>query len=590
MNNTLQNGYKNRLGIVVGDGNIGRLLPFCAALSHTFNVTILALDSHLPPWFQTSLNVKLYPSVPEMPGYMRELEHDVASLDGIIAIEPSRLATFQAVRLARKYGIPCLTLSLELEPFFYNSFANIHAITQDNLVNSDLLIAVTQRVERALICQNVPRTKVLCIDPWVDINVFKIDPQKRRKFRSYVGLEPDDRVILYHADLESPETATQILKCLRILVTAHSKDCENLRLIIVGEGPAARDLKYLSSDLKLGKRVLFLEQQALPFLPDLLNACDLQIFGRWKSTSKAQTVPFEVLESMTAGVIPIVPVGTAADDLIGGQVRFQVEDCVAHILAEKIFTIVTQDAWLALQTAVLGIGQRYLRADWVDGLSKIISDSIVRKRPEDARREYVEEFMRSVDTLPRKGREQEILSSVENFLASHQPEDKIKSNLTRIKGDAYYSLGEMEPAMQAYAQALELNDKNYEALRGLGYVAWKGYSHEEALSFFKRSMAVRPDDYQSILGIGLVYCRIKMHVEATFWLEKAVAVGGAECSAVTVLVQTCLENDDSDAAENVIRRMIDLVGEAPPLMRALGQLLINRGEKEQGAKMIQEAI
>ena len=102
------------------------------------------------------------------------------------------------------------------------------------------------------------------------------------------------------------------------------------------------------------------------------------------------------------------------------------------------------------------------------------------------------------------------------------------SEILRIRGDALVALSRAEEAIQSFEHSLKVNHTNFQALRGLGFLAWHGHSHEDALSFFKRGLAVNPNDYQCLMGVGLVYRRLKMFEESVFWLQKAVAVGGPD--------------------------------------------------------------
>jgi tetratricopeptide (TPR) repeat protein len=119
---------------------------------------------------------------------------------------------------------------------------------------------------------------------------------------------------------------------------------------------------------------------------------------------------------------------------------------------------------------------------------------------------------------------------------------------------------------------LKFNGSNHQALRGLGYLACHGHSHEDALSFFKRGLAVNPNDYQCLMGVGLVYRRLKMFSEAVFWLQKAIAVGGLESPSLSLLVQACLENSDSPEALAVLNEIRDVMGEHPNLDTAIHKL------------------
>jgi tetratricopeptide (TPR) repeat protein len=146
------------------------------------------------------------------------------------------------------------------------------------------------------------------------------------------------------------------------------------------------------------------------------------------------------------------------------------------------------------------------------------------------------------------------------------------SEILRIRGDALVALARADEAILSFEQSLKANQSNFHALRGLGYLAWHGHSHEDALSFFKRGLAVNPNDYQCLVGVGLVYRRLKMFDESVFWLHKAVAIGGPESPSMSLLVQACLENPDAPEALHALKVLRDSVGDHPNLVTAIGKL------------------
>jgi glycosyltransferase involved in cell wall biosynthesis len=98
------------------------------------------------------------------------------------------------------------------------------------------------------------------------------------------------------------------------LLRASAKVCEqhpNLRLVLIGDGPAREDLGKLASELGIAERVTF--TGALPFdqIPRYLKAADVFAFA-----SVTETQGLVTIEAMAAG-LPVVAVdGSGTHDIV----------------------------------------------------------------------------------------------------------------------------------------------------------------------------------------------------------------------------------------------------------------------------------
>lgn len=127
---------KLKIKIVAGTLLDPALLKVWEDLSLRHSVEVYAIDSGNYNG-TTSLPLVLFPQIPDMPGFCRDLERHLMGSDVVVGIETSKLYTFQAVRAARNLGIPFACVTHEYDPFIYEKFANIRAIQQDICQNSD---------------------------------------------------------------------------------------------------------------------------------------------------------------------------------------------------------------------------------------------------------------------------------------------------------------------------------------------------------------------------------------------------------------------------------------------------------------------
>jgi len=563
------------------------------ALTGVFDVTVHVLHSEaLLGLGASSLKLRVYDHVTDMPGYLRGLEDELAGTDLIVGIETSRLATFQAIRAARKLGVPSAVVVNEYRPYFYERYPNIRAIQYDIGEKADLFYATSRAAAANLRLDGIAEQRIRVTRPVVDFGRFQPDASGRKKFRSYVDLDEDDIVLLFHHDLEAWSRPGEFLTAMARLTERNAQRARRLKLLFVGNGAVAMELKYRSHDLGLGQSVMFLHQDPQPFLTDLYAAADVMLMPRPLKADFHEEIPLSMLEAMSAGIVPLVGVGSVAAELaadaavvymddsgdaIAAAIQYLVDDPVALSRARRLAAaearelgnpeVVQRDFALSL----LGLVQEHAR---ITGKGRVDVQRILADIARDIRNGD------SDGALMR-------LSETE-LLQITCPSDQ--AEIWRLKGDLRYDRGELEEAMNCFSEGLKLDGRNYACLRGLGYVAWQGHANEDALAFFKKALALKGDDSESLLGIGLLYRRLGLVEEAIFWLEKCVLGEQAPQSAVIALAQTCAQARRSRTGITVLERVIDAIGEQHSLLMTLGQLYLNAGMTEEGTAILKKAL
>ena len=125
------------------------MLKVWEELSARHSVEVCAIDTGN---YQgtTTLPLVLFPQIPEMPGFCRDLERHLLGADVVVGVETSKLCTFQALRATRKLGIHFACVTHEYDPLVYGKFANIRAIQQDIYQNSDVFFSTSRRASQLL--------------------------------------------------------------------------------------------------------------------------------------------------------------------------------------------------------------------------------------------------------------------------------------------------------------------------------------------------------------------------------------------------------------------------------------------------------
>jgi len=140
----------------------------------------------------------------------------------------------------------------------------------------------------------------------VDLEKFQIsDSEVSSYFRSQIGFKsPDDKLLVTASRLVKKNAVKDIIEALKFLP-------ENIKLLILGDGPERDNLKSKIKNLKLDNRVVFLGHIDHKDLPYYLKISD--VFVRPSLTEGLGTA---FLEAMAVG-IPIIatPVGGIPDFL-----------------------------------------------------------------------------------------------------------------------------------------------------------------------------------------------------------------------------------------------------------------------------------
>lgn len=585
---------KPKVGVVAGDLLQPRFLSLFEALSSEFDVCVYALHSEaLVNQHGTGLRLRLFDVVADMPGYMRGLEEELIGCSAIIGLETSRLATFQAVRAARKFSVPLGVVVNEFSPYFYERYANIRAIQFDICNKADRFWATSSLALQNLKIDGISEHAISLIAPVVQHQKFRTSPGLRVKFRSYVGLADTDFVVLFLGDLESWSRSEELLRAAHLLLQKQIVPAKKtLKILLAGNGKAARDLKYKAHDLGMGRHVMFLHQDPEPFLADLYAASDVIYAPRMDHPEFHEDLPMHVLEAMASGVVPLVRAASIAADLVGDAGEIFRDDPYVHVAAGLQRLLLDPEHFSALREAgVRRIAEvnhpDAIRDQMVQDVWDLIKTHVSLK---GVSAESPAQVITDATTLIAKGKERDALIIVEERLMHAHVSTHDHAELLCCKGEALYGLGNIEAANEALQESVRLNERNARALRGLGFVAWQGHANEDALVYFKRAQSLQDNDPQTMLGIGLVYRRLGLTDEAIFWLEKSLVHDNYPPTALAALAQVCAQVNRPGLGVRVLERAIDTVGEHRLLLMTLGQLYLNEGSTEKGHEMLRRAM
>ncbi len=132
----------------------------------------------------------------------------------------------------------------------------------------------------------------------------------RAESRAKFGIRPEERVLLYAGRMATEKNIDLILKAFEIA----NRSVERLRLLLVGDGPARRDLSERARALRIGDKVKFVGSVSRAEIDAYYAAADLFVFS-----SMTETQGLVIAEAMSHG-LPVVAVhgGGASENIVDG--------------------------------------------------------------------------------------------------------------------------------------------------------------------------------------------------------------------------------------------------------------------------------
>ena len=232
--------------------------------------------------------MKLYPYLRR---WLRENPADVVYNLGYVA-------TLPATRIARKLGIPSVTLLghfcgrkwfrlAGLPMALFNSISEIFTI---RFARHNVLVAQCQETAQAVSAHTDAEIKVICntlLDP-ADIKKAG-EKTDIKKVRAGLGIADDELFLLHVGALIKTKNVPALIKALAGWQRRY-------RLVLVGSGPERAGIEKLVQSLNLAGNVLLLGEKPHDDTLSIMRACDVLILP-----SICEQMPNVVLEALALG-------------------------------------------------------------------------------------------------------------------------------------------------------------------------------------------------------------------------------------------------------------------------------------------------
>jgi len=180
----------------------------------------------------------------------------------------------QTLLIAKKHRIPVLFRSLDvLHQIVPHKLLRVPTILLEKLVYSfsDHILAITPKLVDYTIKNGAKPQNCSYLPTGADGDMFTYQP-KDEHLLATLGLEKDDLILLFSGTFYNFSGLTRIIRAMPLYLTKFPR----LKLLLVGQGEQVGELKYLISELGLGKQVIlagFVNYSEVPKYINLADVC-----------------------------------------------------------------------------------------------------------------------------------------------------------------------------------------------------------------------------------------------------------------------------------------------------------------------------
>jgi len=213
-------------------------------------------------------------------------------------------------------------------PNLYDAF-----VARPAMMRAAAVLLTTDR-KRAdeLIARQVPseRTKLYWMPSMVNLRVFT--PVRDVEGRRALGFAKEDCVIVVVGRLVDSKGVQTVLRACENA----RRQCERIKLLIVGDGPYRSALVALADELGITHAVRFVGYRRRAELPTLLQASDIYVSASWR-----EGFSLALLEALACG-LPVIcsDVGGVREVIEEGRNGHIVAPCTSEAIAGAILSVV----------------------------------------------------------------------------------------------------------------------------------------------------------------------------------------------------------------------------------------------------------
>ncbi len=571
------------VAIVVGALPHADLLrPFVEAYGAS-RVVVFAHESHRQ-LLSAYAGVKIcyMAKVEDLPGYMERLEQHLEPFSVILTTDLYSIATFQVLNYTEKNGKRFSAINSSTHFRFLEGARNLQVILAEVLRKAEYIFSFTPIDVSEESSESGMSHRLIPVPTSLSFRDQAIVQKRRQKFRNMLKLDDNDRVILLLAgdDLPLPDLRG-LFRAIIELNRGTQNDNQhptNYRLLICDPARRHDILKYQAHESGLGQSALFLNQDPSHFWPDLLSSANFYLVPA-AGYCEIDQYPFLAVDALQYGLV-LLQQGIVLPGLenfgIQGDWRetadwVQALQQLAQFSAEKLATCLLKASEKGSEDF------RNILRSLLDAVPASLS-SVSRKQLE---------MVEDIENLTRLGQVTEaMLDVMQHFLSDALVDDALKKRIFWARGMAMEKLGDYIAAIGDYESCLLIDSQFVEGLRGLGTLAAKTFSFDEALVFFKKLISLQPQDASAALAIGHIYARLGLLAEAVSYLERACQDSYERGKALASLVHLLNNSKASALVEQTYLRLMDMYGSDKNLLMGYSRYLNENGFSQESRAIL----
>ena len=235
----------------------------------------------------------------------------------IIFADAGILAAVPAISLGRIFGKPVILHYTD------QMLHHLPEIIYEHIVkHADLILAISPYLRDK--AKSYGCKKIIYFHSFVDVNLFNVDLNARKKMREDLRIEDNCIVVGYTGSFGYGEGIPNLLRAFKNLLKNHS----NIKMILMGrkEAKSDDDIPTLVKDLNFENKVIIMPPQPHEEVPKYLSACDITCCPKIDIELNRAANPIKVVEYLSMGLPTVC-------SSVGG-ITYTIEDGVDGLLVK----------------------------------------------------------------------------------------------------------------------------------------------------------------------------------------------------------------------------------------------------------------
>jgi len=164
------------------------------------------------------------------------------------------------------------------------------------LKKADFIIALSDTLKEIIINSGINSNKIKTIREGADIKFFNNHKYKNEIVKKY-GITNDQINILYHGSIIKSKGVEYLIKSIPYI----TKKYNEIKILIIGDGPYLAYLKQLSNKLDVDNYIIYLNSIDYKYIPSILNLADICVIPSANEPRHMALSSLKLYEAMAAG-------------------------------------------------------------------------------------------------------------------------------------------------------------------------------------------------------------------------------------------------------------------------------------------------